>query len=77
MNGHSANIAAWPAALTAHIFFGPKRSTSLPIGSAARKAAIAGEGQAETDLGGGQPHDLGEEHRRAGHEGALTEGEQQ
>src|SRR6476661_39161 len=39
MSGHSANIAAWPVALTAHIFFGPKRSTSLPIGSAARKAA--------------------------------------
>ena len=39
MNGHTANIAACPVALTAHIFFGPKRSTSLPIGSAARNAA--------------------------------------
>ena len=37
----------------------------------------AGEGEAETDLGGGQPDDLGEEHRRAGHEGALTEGEEE
>ena len=37
----------------------------------------AGEGQAEADLGGGQPDDLGEEHRRAGHEGALAEGEEQ
>jgi hypothetical protein len=34
-------------------------------------------GQAETDLGGGQPDDLGEEHRRASHEGALTEGEEE
>jgi hypothetical protein len=40
MKGHRANIAACPAALSAHIFFGPKRSTSLPIGSAARNAAI-------------------------------------
>ena len=39
MNGHTANIAACPVALTAHIFFGPNRSTSLPIGSAARNAA--------------------------------------
>ncbi len=39
MNGHTENIAACPIALTAHIFFGPKRSTSLPIGRAARKAA--------------------------------------
>jgi hypothetical protein len=40
MKGHTANIAARPVALTAHIFFGPKRSTSLPIGNAARNAAI-------------------------------------
>ena len=40
MKGHTANIAACPVALTAHIFFGPKRSTSLPIGTAARNAAI-------------------------------------
>src|SRR4051794_32488033 len=39
MNGQSENIAACPAALPAHIFFGPKRSTSRPIGHAARKAA--------------------------------------
>jgi 4-oxalocrotonate tautomerase len=31
-----------------------------------------GAGQAETDLGGGQPDDPGEEDRRAGHEGALA-----
>src|SRR5919112_2805298 len=39
MKGQIANIAACPVALTAHIFFGPKRSTSLPIGTAARNAA--------------------------------------
>ena len=39
MNGHTENIAACPAALTAHIRFGPKRSTSLPIGTAATNAA--------------------------------------
>jgi hypothetical protein len=39
MKGQNANIAACPVALTAHIFFGPNRSTSLPIGTAARKAA--------------------------------------
>ena len=39
INGHTANIAAWPTALTTHIRLGPKRSTSLPIGQAARNAA--------------------------------------
>jgi hypothetical protein len=39
MNGQNANMAAWPVALRAHIRLGPKRSTSLPIGSAATKAA--------------------------------------
>jgi hypothetical protein len=37
----------------------------------------AGAGQAETDVRGGEPDDLGEEHSRAGQERALTEGEQQ
>lgn len=40
MKGHTANIAACPVALTAHIFFGPNRSTNLPIGTAAKNAAI-------------------------------------
>src|SRR3954449_9421262 len=39
MNGQSANIAACPLALTAHILLDPKRSTSRPIGYAARNAA--------------------------------------
>ena len=37
----------------------------------------AGDGQPEPDLRGAQADDLGEEHRGAGHEGALAEGEQQ
>jgi hypothetical protein len=36
----------------------------------------AGDGQAEPDLGGRQPHDLGEEHRAAGEEHALADREQ-
>src|SRR3546814_3883801 len=39
MNGHTENTAACPAALSAHIRRGPNRSTSLPIGSAARNPA--------------------------------------
>jgi hypothetical protein len=37
----------------------------------------AGDGEPQTDLRSGQPHDLREEHRRAGHERALAEGEEQ
>jgi hypothetical protein len=37
----------------------------------------AGDGQAEADLGGGEPDDLGEEDRRTGHERALAQGEEQ
>ena len=39
MNGHSVNMAACPAALSAHIRLAPNRSTSLPAGQAVMKEA--------------------------------------
>ena len=67
---------AAPARRGAHIRLGPTRSASLPSGTAKTNDDDAGDGQAEADLGGGQPDDLGEEDRAAGEEGALADREE-
>ena len=41
MNGHARNSAPWTTALRDHMRLGPKWSTSLPMGTATTKLAIA------------------------------------
>jgi hypothetical protein len=56
---------------------GPEPVDELAHRQGGQERCDAGARQTETHLSGGQPDDLREEHRGAGHERALAEREQQ